>query len=102
MCIRQDAWRVYNARDLVCSVPRMMGFAHVGTPVELRADGSYAVQGELTSCRTTRNARRGRTVVWLLSRAGVDCMAARPRTQASRHLVTASSGCKQPHHFAMV
>ena len=41
-----DAWRVYNARDLVCSVPRMMGFAHVGTPVELQADGSYAVQGE--------------------------------------------------------
>ena len=39
-----DAWRVYNARDLVCSVPRMMGFAHVGTPVELRADGTYAVQ----------------------------------------------------------
>ena len=45
--LRQDAWRVFNARDLVCSVPRMMGFAHVGTPVELCVDGTYAVQGEL-------------------------------------------------------
>ena len=44
---------MYNARDLVCSVPRMMGFAHVGTPVELRADGSYAVQGELKACGNT-------------------------------------------------
>ena len=55
-----DAWRVYNARDLVCSVPRMMGFAHVGTPVELQADGSYAVRREPSSADQLTTAR-GRT-----------------------------------------
>jgi len=54
--LRQDAWRVYNARDLVCSVPRMMGFAHVGTPVELCADGTYAVQGELPNSTMVMNS----------------------------------------------
>ena len=40
-----DSWRVFNPRDLVCNVPRLMGYAHVGHPVEIRADGTFTVMG---------------------------------------------------------
>ena len=36
-----DAWRVVNAADLVPRVPRLLGYAHVGHAVPLRADGTF-------------------------------------------------------------
>ena len=39
------SWRVLNPRDMVCNVPRLMGYAHVGISVEIRSDGTYTVKG---------------------------------------------------------
>lgn len=36
-----DAWRVVNAADLIPRVPRLLGYAHVGHSVPLRADGTF-------------------------------------------------------------
>ncbi|KAL4452452.1 hypothetical protein ABPG75_008114 [Micractinium tetrahymenae] len=34
-----STWRVVNARDTVCTLPRLMGYAHVGHAIQLEPDG---------------------------------------------------------------
>ncbi|PNW87796.1 hypothetical protein CHLRE_01g002400v5 [Chlamydomonas reinhardtii] len=38
-----DTWRITNANDIVPSVPRLMGYCHVGHAVRLGADGVLRV-----------------------------------------------------------
>ncbi|KXZ45677.1 hypothetical protein GPECTOR_52g74 [Gonium pectorale] len=38
-----DTWRVTNANDIIPSVPRLMGYCHVGHAVRLGADGQLRV-----------------------------------------------------------
>ncbi|KAL4450128.1 hypothetical protein ABPG77_010797 [Micractinium sp. CCAP 211/92] len=38
-----STWRVVNARDTVCTLPRLMGYAHVGHAIQLEPDGSVQV-----------------------------------------------------------
>lgn len=39
-----DAWRIVNRNDAVCSVPRLMGYCHVGHAVKLKDEGTVEVQ----------------------------------------------------------
>lgn len=38
------SWRITNASDIVPSVPRLMGYAHVQTGVELSSSGGYVIE----------------------------------------------------------
>ncbi|GIL50703.1 hypothetical protein Vafri_6817 [Volvox africanus] len=38
-----DAWRVTNSNDIIPSVPRLMGYCHVGHAVRLGADGDVKI-----------------------------------------------------------
>jgi hypothetical protein len=37
--------RVFNPKDIVCQVPRLMGYAHVGNAVEVSPNGTFQVTG---------------------------------------------------------
>ncbi|KAL6780883.1 hypothetical protein ACKKBG_A08865 [Auxenochlorella protothecoides x Auxenochlorella symbiontica] len=39
-----NSWRIVNNQDAVCSVPRLMGYCHVGHAVRLLGDGRVEVQ----------------------------------------------------------
>lgn len=39
------AFRVTNSRDIICTVPKLLGYAHVGTEVRLSGDGSLSIGG---------------------------------------------------------
>ncbi len=41
-----DSWRVTNARDIIPSVPRLLGYAHVKHSVRLSEDGKLTIQGD--------------------------------------------------------
>jgi len=40
-----DAWRVTNSNDIIPSVPRLMGYAHVPHGVRLTPDGTLQLEG---------------------------------------------------------
>lgn len=35
----KDSWRVVNHRDIIPTVPRLMGYCHVAQPIYLSAGG---------------------------------------------------------------
>lgn len=41
-----NTWRVVNNNDTVCTVPRLMGYSHVGNAVYLKSDGQVDIQRE--------------------------------------------------------
>lgn len=49
----KDSWRVVNRRDIIPSVPRLMGYCHVAQPVYLSA-GDF--QGALVGCFNNQTA----------------------------------------------
>jgi hypothetical protein len=46
-----DAWRVVNVGDGVVSIPRLMGYCHVGNEVSLSAEGAAEVQRDSGEAR---------------------------------------------------
>ncbi|KAG2428849.1 hypothetical protein HYH02_014261 [Chlamydomonas schloesseri] len=44
-----DTWRITNTNDIVPSVPRLMGYCHVGHAVRLGADGRLVAAGRSTA-----------------------------------------------------
>lgn len=43
----KDSWRVVNHRDIIPTVPRLMGYCHVAQPVYLAAGDNKSVQGNV-------------------------------------------------------
>ena len=39
--IVKDSWRVVNRRDIIPTVPRLMGYCHVAQPIYLTAGDVY-------------------------------------------------------------
>lgn len=42
-----DSWRVTNSADIVPSVPRLLGYAHVKHSVRLDSDGGLTIQADI-------------------------------------------------------
>ncbi|GFR44840.1 hypothetical protein Agub_g6182, partial [Astrephomene gubernaculifera] len=53
-----DAWRVTNSNDIIPSVPRLMGYCHVGRAVRLGADGRLRV-GRRNSSGSSSGSNNG-------------------------------------------
>ena len=54
-----DSWRITNSNDIVPSVPRLLGYAHVKHSVSVASDGTLLVQVGAGAGAGTQKQRGG-------------------------------------------
>ena len=66
-----DAWRVINNNDAVCTVPRLMGYSHVGHAAKITPDGEVRLEHHTRASRF-----EGRALPDVLPAVGATAVAA--------------------------